>query len=156
MAHPPRPHLREPDGKVVVAGVVELHVAGEVLGPDREERRPHQLGEHVGEGTFGLTRAVDVERCLRVVQRREERQTLDVVPVQMAQQHGAVEGLVSADGLAVRAQSRAEVEHDRRLAGRFDGHARGMPAVARVLRTFTWGRTPNAVECHAYAPEHGR
>ena len=93
VADPPGPHLgggrhRE----VVVADVVELHRALELLGRDREVRRPHHPGEDLTERALLLARAVDVERVPGAVHRHEERQALHVIPVEVAeQQDGSVE-----------------------------------------------------------------
>ena len=80
-------------------------VALELLGRDREVRRLHHAGEDLAERAFLLARAVDVERVARPVQRHEERQALHVVPVEVAQQDGAVEVEVLERGLLEQRQS---------------------------------------------------
>ncbi len=150
----PRPHLGQPDREVVVAGVMEAHIRAEAVGTDRKEGRAHELREHVAQEPFGLTRAVDVERRRRVVHGREERQTLDVVPVQVREQHVRVE-LTRSELVSVCGQPGTEIEDDRRLPVRLDGHARRVPAITRVLRTLTRRRASNAVEPHTNPPWHG-
>ena len=112
VAHPARPHLGEADREIVVAGVVEPHVACELRRSDREVRRAHDLREHVAQRALGLARPVDVERRTLAVERREERQALHVIPMKVRQQHRPVE-LVGAVQ-PVRAQAGSEVEDDRR------------------------------------------
>ena len=95
-------------------------VALELLGRDREVRRLHHPGEDLAERAFGLARAVHVERVARPVQRHEERQALHVVPVQMAQQDGAVEVQVLERGVL-------EQRRDRSCAAPSRGRRRSAP-----------------------------
>ena len=101
------------DREVVLAGVVEADVARQLVGRDREERRPHQLGEHLAERPSVLARPEHVERRALAVERREERKALHVIPVQVRQQHGAVE-LVRA---AVGRTARRPVPRSKRIGG---------------------------------------
>ena len=64
------------------------------------------------EGTVLLGRAVHVEDGVGLRDRPEERQALDVVPVQVRQQHAAVEGTIGGKRLPARAQARPHVEDD--------------------------------------------
>jgi len=94
---------------------VKTHVAGQVGGPDREERRAHHLREHFAEGAFGLPGPVDVEAGALLQHGEEERQALHVVPMQMREQRGAVEQAVARQPVGTEAG--AEVEDDRWLVG---------------------------------------
>ena len=80
-------------GEVVVAGVVEQHRALELIGADREVRRAHHPLEDLTERAVLLARAVDVDDRAGQVQRHEERQALHVVPVEVAEEHRALERL---------------------------------------------------------------
>ena len=112
VAHPARAHLRGTDREVVVAGVVEANVARELSGSIGKNGGRIMLREDLAERPFGLARAVHVDGRALAVQRREERQALHVIPVQVRQQHRTVELALVAQ--PVRTQPGTEVEHDRR------------------------------------------
>jgi hypothetical protein len=147
VTHPARPNLRDTDREVVVARVVKTHVARELRGRDREVRRPHHCGEHVAERPVGLTRPVHVETRRLAVQRREERQPLHVVPVQVREQDRAVEVALAMQ--AVRAESGAEVEDDRVRALGLEGDTRGVSAVPGVGLTRAGRGSAYTVEADA-------
>ncbi len=157
VTYPPRTHLGRPDREVVVAGVVEPHRALEAVGRDREVRRTHHAREDLPERAFRLAGTVDVEHGGGAEERSEERESLDVVPVEVGQQHRRVEALVAArsDQLgAVVAESGTEVEHDGVVAVGLDHHAGGVPPVPGETRPVAWGRPPDTEEADSSAPRH--
>ena len=79
-----------------------------------------------------LGRAVDVELRALTVDRRTERQTLHVVPVEMGDQGMSVERAVVRLGLTEEPQAGAEIEHHGFAARNVDGHTRGVAAVTTV------------------------
>ena len=93
-----------------------------------------------------LGRAVHDEPAVLVEQRTEERQALDVVPVQVAEQARAPERHVGRAAQPEVAQPGAEVEQQRVLAGDVDGHARRVAAVAADVIAMARGRAPDAMK----------
>ena len=154
MAHPARAHLRLTDREVVLARAVEPHVACELAGRNREEGRPHHLREHVTQRGVELARPEHVEGRTLAMQRREEGEALDVIPVQVRQQRRAVELTVAAT--RVRAQAGTEVEDDRRRVVGLERDTRRLTTEPCVLRPGTRCRASNAVEHDAHPPGHGR
>ena len=124
--------VADPEG--LVADPAEVDAAGERLERDRERRRAQAGTEHVTErAPVGLRRGVDVEVRPVAQEGREEREALDVVPVQMGQQARAAERLARPVRQAVVAQAGTEVEQQRVVIGDVDRHARRVAAVARHL-----------------------
>ena len=91
------------------------------------------------------------ELALLVEQRPEERQALDVVPVEVAEQARAAERHAGRAAQAEVAQPGAEVEQQRVLAGDVDGHAGRVAAVAGDLITMARGRAPDAMKPDQHA-----
>ena len=81
---------------------------------DREERRRHHAGQHgLGVGVVVLDRHEERHPCAVAVASGEERQSLYVIPVQVREQQGAPERMVTED-LGQPAQARAAVEQEAR------------------------------------------
>ena len=79
---------------------------------DREERRRHHAGQHgLGVGVVVLDRHQERHPCAVAVASGEERQSLHVIPVQVREQQGALERMVTED-LGQPAQARAAVEQE--------------------------------------------
>jgi len=77
-------------------------------------------------------------------ERREERQTLDVIPVEVRQQHRgavAVGASVGGERVAVAAQPGTEIEDDRVVTFGRDFDARGVAPVAIELVAVARSRT---------------
>ena len=73
---------------------VKMHVRGERVQRDREVGIIHLPGEHVAQRLAEAARAVDVPLVARDEERREERQTLNVIPVRVRDQDvAALRGL---------------------------------------------------------------
>jgi hypothetical protein len=134
MGHGAHPHLGVADDQVLVGHVVEGDAAAQLVELHREVRRAHEVAEHLSERLVALGRAVDVELRTGPVGGGEERQPLDVVPVDVGDQCVAPEATVEGLGLAESAQAGTEVEHDRVLARHPQRHAGRVAAVA--LRVF--------------------
>ncbi len=86
----------------------------------------------------------------------EERQPLDVVPVQVADQAGGAKGAIGRPRLAEVADAGAEVEQDRPIAGDVDRHAGRVPAVAHDLGTVARRGSTDPVEGHRHTAGRGR
>ncbi|CAA9230555.1 MAG: hypothetical protein AVDCRST_MAG20-1113 [uncultured Acidimicrobiales bacterium] len=141
-------HLGVADRHVPVVHVVEGDVTPEVGRPHGEVGRAHELVEGVLERLAPLRRAVDVEAGADAVDGHEERQALDVVPVEVGEEGRAREGAVDRLRLAPEAQPGAEVEDDRRLPRHLERDAGRVAAVAHVPCSWARGRAPHAVERH--------
>src|SRR5829696_8988350 len=83
VGHRADPHLGVAHGHVGLGQVVEDDLAPEVGGPHGEVGRPHDLLEGGGQVDPGLAGPDDVEPGAGPVDRREEGQSLDVVPVEV-------------------------------------------------------------------------
>ena len=139
--------LRPADREVVVADVVERDRAAEPLERDREVRRADEEVEGVVHAAAVLLNGrVDVQSGAVAQQRDEERQALDVVPVEVGQERGAQKGLVRLAAGPEVPESRAEVEHDRSLIPAVHGHARGVAAVAHGPFAGAWRGAADSVE----------
>ena len=150
--HPGRPHVER-----TRRGVMEGDLTRHVVDTDREEGRVHERVEGGLQRPARLDRAVDVQSGTLTVQRREEGQALDVVPVQVAEQCRAAEGhLGTGFGHAVEAQSRSEVQQDRLPTGYVDDHAGGVASIPTVLIARAGGRTSHAVEGDVQRIAHRR
>ena len=151
VAHPARPHLGAVQREVVVGDGLERDVAAQLFGGDREVRRAHDAAEHLVERAVVLVRADDGDRAATGGERREERQALDVVPVEVREQHGrpvAVEAALGVQLLAVVAQAGAEVEDDGSMTVGRDLDARGVPPVAVELVAVARSGPANPPEVH--------
>jgi hypothetical protein len=114
---------------------------------DGEHRRRDRAVQHVlGAAAVVLARRVHVELTPVAQQGLEERQALDVIPVQMTDQAARLQRLVLWDGVAEVAQAGTEVEQYRRVSWDVDGDARRVAPVPRDLGSVARGRAPNPVE----------
>ena len=139
-------HAVGADGELRL-GPVDDDLAGELVERDREQRRADRAEQHLaGMAAVVLRRGVDRQAGAAAQQRLEERQTLHVVPVQVAEQAGAVEQLIGGHRLGEVAQARAEVEQQRPLAGRLHRDTGGVAAVAGDVVALTRRRATDAVE----------
>ena len=109
----------------------------------------HHVTEHDVERPRFLLRPVDVDGAAAGGHRREERQALDVVPVEVREQDARVvpvEPAVGGELLAVVAQAGAEVEDQRVVALARDLDARRVTAIAIELVAVTRSRSANPPE----------
>ena len=100
-------------------------------------------------GPVLLLGAEDRDRTAAGRHRVEERQALDVVPVEVGEQHAgavAVEPALLGEVLAVVAQPGAEVEDDGIVTVGVDLHARRVPAVAVELVAVARSRSAHPPE----------
>ncbi len=121
-------HLGRPDGEVLVPGVDHDHLAPELIHVDREYRRLHRRVEGVLEGPLRLSRTMDREPGPGVLQGAEERQTENVVEVEVGQEGGRLQG---------RARCCACPQGARRRA--LEARCRGRRSRARPLRSRSGG-----------------
>ena len=132
--------------------------AGELVQRDREQRRADRRAQHAGRrAAVLLRRRIDDEFAFLAQQRGEERQTLDVIPVQVAQQTGAAKRRALGPRQPEVAQSGAEVEQQRVLAVDGDRHTGRVPAVSSELVTLARRRPAHSVERHlhvTHTPDH--
>ena len=128
-------------------GAVHDDLAGDLAEADGEQRRPDRVQQHLaGVSTIVLRRGVNRHLGAGAQQRLEERQALHVIPVQVAEQARSIEHLVGLHGLGEVAQSGAQVEQQRLLAGGVHRDARGVAPVARYVVALTRRRSSNAME----------
>jgi hypothetical protein len=95
----PHPDLRPVDLDVRVEDVVERDVPVQLLDGEREERRAHELAECLLKRARLLRRAVHVEPGPRRQDGSEEREPLDVVPMQVGDERRALERSVGGQRL---------------------------------------------------------
>jgi len=76
--------------------------------------------------------AIDIEPGAHPINRREERESLNVIPMDVGDQGARTEAAIERLGGGEIAQTSAEVEQDRVFALALEGERRGVPAVARV------------------------
>ena len=123
---------------------------------DGEQRRSDRIGEHLRDGAWRLlTRCHDLHRRAVSEDRGEEREALDVVPVEVAHQAGAVERFVGRKAETEVPESCAHVEHDRLVSGHVDADTRRVAAIAAHLATVARGRSADAVKRHANSAPGG-
>ncbi len=114
---------------------LEAPVAQQTLGADRKMRGTHGAPEHLDRVGAVLVRDEHPDACIGAVAGSEERQPLHVVPVQMAQQDGAVKR-ATLELAGESPQPGARVEHERpRLAVVRQRDARRVPAHAHEVAT---------------------
>ena len=140
-------HLEATDQELGVGRVVEPNIAGQFVDAHREQRRTNRERHDVVERTsVGLSRAVHVETRALAKQWGEERQTLNVIPVQMAEQAASLEQLLGGHLLAEVAEAGAHVEEQWLLAWRIDRDARRVAAIPLNVIALARRRTTNAME----------
>lgn len=118
--------------------------AAEARRTDREVRGAH----HLGKNSFrvALRREIEVDAGVGSVTGSEERQPVDVIPMEMRKQDGAVERqAVEHLGEASEAAARIEDERGSGIAT-CDGHARCVPAVAHLIGPGHDARAADAME----------
>ena len=104
-----------------------------------------------------LVRTDDVTVPPPAASGREERQTLDVVPVEVGEEHRGVVPVGAALGLervAVVAQPGAEIEHDRVVSVTRDLDARGVPPIPVELVAVARSRSAYPPEVHVSHSGH--
>jgi len=126
------PHLGVADGQIILVGVVKLDLALQVAEMDGEVRRPHEVPEHVRQRPLLLDWPINIEASARAMNRREERQALYVVPMDVGDQRRALEGLGRLLGVAETTQAGAEVEDDRWFILDLEGDAGSVAPVSPV------------------------
>ena len=110
---------------------------------DRERRRAQTDAEHIAErAPVGLRRRVDVEVRPVAQERREEREALNVVPVQMGQQARAVKRLIRLGTSCRSSEARPEVEQQRVMTGDRRPNTRRIAPVARATSSPSHGVEP--------------
>ena len=76
-------------------GEIEEISGADLLDRHRKVRRLHKIAKGLSEGPVGFGRPKNLKIRYRVEQLRKEWQSLHVIPMEMAEQHRAVEGLLS-------------------------------------------------------------
>src|SRR2546421_583825 len=144
-----RAHAEPPD--LLVAPVLQLadgELRRKIVDVDRKERVVHAQAEELAHRARLLGTA-DAERRLGVVRRTEERNALDVTPVEVRQQDVDGEGPRAAavhERLAELAEARAGVEDEKRSGAVANLDARGIAAVAHGERAGRRDGDPGAPE----------
>ena len=96
--------------------------------------------------SVGLQRGEDRQLGAALQQRREEREPLHVVPVEVPEQARADERLVGRQRVAEEPQPGPEVEQERPLTVDAHRHAGGVAAVAGDIVALHRGRAADTVE----------
>ena len=108
-------------------------------------------GEHADQAFARAFATQDTQSASGMINRPEERQALDVVPVRMGEQQRELERLIfefRQQGLAERAQTRARVEDDD-FAAASDFDTGSVAANAYCFRSRCRNRTAHTPEFHA-------
>jgi hypothetical protein len=114
------------------------------FGGDREAGRRHHLGQQISAAEVVLCRKVEVDDAVRMVASNEERDSLHVVPMQVAQEDGALKARARKQARD-RAQPGPGIEHEGGHVMAMGGecHARRMAAVPDEVGPRGGGRTTN-------------
>ena len=96
-----------------------------------------------------LSRCPHIDLAIVKLELREKRQTLNVIPMEVAYQHIETLNRGIESGTEV-ANTSAKIEDQRVFAGRANRYTRGITPVALNLRTVTWSRPPHPVEHDLY------
>ncbi len=140
------------DDELVVDQLLELDRSGEDREVDGKQRRPDRVGEDLLDRPAVLLHGgVHGDVGLGGQQRGEERKTLDVVPVQVADEAGTAKRHLGRHRPAEVAQTGSEVEQDRIGARDVDRHARRVAAVADDVGSVARRRPTDAVKRHLHA-----
>ena len=129
--------------------IVELDAGLERIEPDREQRLRHHLADRLRDSPRGQQIAAPQPQARgRLVDRREERQPVDVIDVEMAKEDIRIGRAPRFDQSAQRPQSRARIEDQQAVAApHLD--ARSIAAIARQLRLRTGEAAAHPPEPHA-------
>ena len=109
--------------------------------PDRLE------GQRIG-------RAIDDDVIAGDEQRREKRQPMDVVPVGVGDENGAVRRRLTSQLQAQRANARAGIQYDPASRAGPDSYARRIAAVPKGLRSWRRNRSPRTPKRNLHAVSH--
>jgi len=130
--------------------LVELAHGGQVLERDGKQGRGHLPFEDL-ERLGNRSGRVNVEVVARAVERCEEGNALDVIPVEMGQQQRQRKSFGGADFEAQTANARASVDDQNPLAGDTHFEARRIAAVAQIRRSGRRQRAAHTAEPEGHA-----
>ena len=125
--------------------VLELRLRRHEAERYREVDRPHLPREEVLHADLLLLRRHDPDDVLRVVQRPEEGESLDVIPVEVRQKDVDRVGPLLEHARAERSNARARVEDESGLAAA-DLDTGGVAAVPDRAGSRRWNRAPRPPE----------
>ncbi len=133
--------------------VMMLDVGGQLVDLDREVPVLHLSGEDLAEGTAQTTRAVDVPRVALHEQWREEWQTLNVVPVGVADQDVTIDRVTARrrdERLAETVSAGSAVDDQLRSRIGSNRHARGVATESHRGGSRLRDRSPCSPERHQH------
>ena len=148
-----RPHEHRADVEIEVFKFLDLDVARQFGERHGKIGAFHLAGQRVEQPFARTPAAEDAQPAARIVNRREKRQALDVVPMRVRDEQRDVQRLVfefRQQREAERAQTRARVENDDFTAAA-DFDAGSVAAVAHGGRPRRRNRTAHAPELYASA-----
>ena len=96
-----------------------------------------------------LNRRPHIDLATVTLELWKKRQTLNVIPMEVAHQHIETLNRGVESGSEV-ANASAKIEDQRVFAGRGNRYTRGVTPIALNLRTVTWSRPPHPVEHDCY------
>ena len=150
-----RAHHHVVDVEHALDELVVADPASELIDRDGEVRIAHLCGKRLAKRFVHATRAVNAPLA-RAVERGEERQSLDVVPMRMAEQKRTRRRFPVGRSKNVRPEQTgpgATVEHDAGAASGAHLHARRVAAVTHSRRPRSCDRTPGAPEADQHEPQ---
>jgi hypothetical protein len=111
----PHHHARRTDHELLARDIAEGDAADEFFDADREVGRRHEFAERVRDAFVALADADDVEVRAGHVERGEERQPLDMIPMQMGDERRTAKrlGCRPFECFAEITQTGSEIEDDR-------------------------------------------
>jgi hypothetical protein len=110
------PHVVADLEHLALAQIVEVHLGAHLGQVDRETRIVHLSSEGLLEGARDVAAAVQVDLVARDEGRGKEREALDVIPVDVAEEQKSLDGHLAQQLLPEHAQPRAAIEDDDVLA----------------------------------------
>jgi hypothetical protein len=150
-------HENGTDGEVEVLEFFDVNVAGQFVEGDGKVGAFHLAGERGDEALAGAFAAENPQAAARIVDRPEERQALDVVPVRVGEEQREIERMTFEfleQGLAQFSQAGAGIKDDEVVAVA-DFDAGGVAAIAHGARSGRGDGTADAPEFYASASIDG-
>ncbi len=119
-----------PEVDDAVIEVEEPHISDQLAVVDREKRWVHEAAERIREADAVVGGTVDVDQRIRMVERVEERQPLDVVPVEVGDERVPADRLATAVIVAEVLEPRSQIQQNRVDVGGLDHNTRRVAAIS--------------------------
>jgi hypothetical protein len=156
MAQQHRVHPDAADLVLALDEIAVLHVGGELARGDRKEHAVHLGRDEAAHVDVAMRGPADLEGVALHVERTEERQRVDVVPVRMRDQHARVQPRAPTghERIRQRADARAGVEHEQSPVREVDADAERVAAIAPRVRARHRQRPAHPPEAHGERARH--